>query len=94
MKEKIFICPAPAKWEGIYYRLSTFHRSMPDRTQIPDVPRALIGPLWAHSSDEQKQARWQETVKWANDHGFTELIPELQTDEQYFGEGYGTWVCI
>ncbi len=67
---------------------------MRDRDRIPRAPQALIGPLWAHTSDEQKENRWQETLKWAQEYGFEELIPDLLPEEQYHGSRFGTWVSF
>jgi len=35
------------------------------------------------SSDLQKHTRWNDTVKWAQNNGCAELIPELNSHEKY-----------
>jgi len=47
----------------------------------PPIP-LILGGWWA-SSDLQKHTRWNDTVKWAQNNGCAELIPELNSHEKY-----------
>ncbi len=77
----ITICPLPPDWALIYQRLSELAR-IADQS-IPPPPKPLILAGWAYSNDLEKQARWRETVEWAEKWGFTEAIGEITPDMMY-----------
>lgn len=77
-----FICPIAWKWAEVYQRLQEELKSRGD-SSIPEPPKPLILAGWAYSPDLEKSVRWAETVQWALQHGFAELIPELKATEQY-----------
>lgn len=72
-----FICPFPWKWSSIYEKL---HREWTERAdeEIPEPPHLLP----AITNDAHRQERWQETIEWAETHGFE--IPPIAEDEKYF----------
>ena len=82
-QDEDFICPQPLVWHSTHERLL---KARPDgglRGSSPPVPLILNG--WVFSSDEEKRRRWQDTERWAEEHGFKALLPELKEDEEYRG---------
>lgn len=81
MTQPDFICPQPIPWNDIHRDLTAFHRESCPDAPTPPVPLILAG--WAYSSDEEKAARWQATLDWADEHGAPHLIPDLPESERY-----------
>ena len=66
----------------IQERLLNFYDENKER--IADAPpKALILNGWVYSTDYQKKLRWEETIKWAEDNGCKELIPEIEQVDRY-----------
>lgn len=47
---------------------------------VPEPPH-LLSP---NSTDDARHQRWQETVEWAETHGFANKIPTLSESEKYY----------
>ena len=60
------ICPHPIPWNTVYEQLLRVAQEHPELPK-PPVPLTLNG--WSFSSDAEKEARWAETVKWAEAAG-------------------------
>ena len=78
---KVFVCPNPDTWNQVYKDLLKVWESAGRKMAKPPIP-LILGGWWA-SSDLQKHTRWNDTVKWAQNNGCAELIPELNSDEKY-----------
>lgn len=72
-----FVCPMVWKWSDIYTALHSAWEARADEG-IPEPPHMLA----PNSTDGARQQRWQETVEWAEAHGFT--IPTLDEHEKYY----------
>ena len=72
-----FICPMVWKWSDIYEKLHTLWQERSDE-EIPEPPHMLA----PNSNDDSRHHRWQETVEWAEKHGFT--LPDLAEHEKYY----------
>lgn len=72
-----FICPFPWRWSSIYEKLHAEWLERNDE-EIPEPPHLLP----AITNDAHRQERWQATVEWAEEHGFT--IPPISEDEKYY----------
>ena len=79
-----FICPRPEKWHEIYRILAAARKERNDRG-IEKVPEPLILSEWAHSDDWERELRWHEYLEWAEEYGFSNLIPRLEEEESHFG---------
>lgn len=75
--EEDFICPMVWKWGDIYHALHTEWQSRGDEA-IPEPPHMLA----PNSTDGPRKIRWEETVHWAEQYGFT--LPELAEHEKYY----------
>ena len=78
----IFVSPQPNTWYAIYLRL----KSQWEKDALGGVsppPMALVLSGWTMSNDQDKLDRWQATLKWASESGYSHLIPALQTHEEY-----------
>ena len=84
----ITICPQPPHWAAICQRLIELAR-IADQS-IPPSPKPLILAGWAYSNDLEKQARWRETVEWAEKWGFTEIIKAITPEMMYQFENPST----
>ena len=38
---------------------------------------------WTKSSNAKKKELWEETLEWADNNGFKDLIPELYDDDMF-----------
>ena len=77
-----FICPMPPVWADLHRRLRRAWKAAKNRA-IPDPPVPLILGAWNFSSDADKAARWSDTVRWAERHGFLHLIPSIEGQDAY-----------
>lgn len=78
----IFVSPQPNTWYAIYLRLkSQWEKDVSGGVSPP--PMALLLSGWTMSNDQDKLERWQTTLKWASESGYSHLIPALQAHEQY-----------
>lgn len=73
MIDRAFVCPMPGAWDRVYRELRRVHAGLPDAGRPPPVPLILAG--WAYSSDADKQRRWQDTRRWAEERGLGHLVP-------------------
>jgi hypothetical protein len=55
----------------------------------PPVPLILAG--WVYSNDVEKAHRWRQTVAWAVERGYAELIPSFPAAEQYSAWAMSTY---
>ena len=49
---------------------------------MPPIPLILAG--WVFSNDREKKQRWDDTVIYAKQHGYTHLFEHLSDDSFYF----------
>ncbi len=70
----------PQRWAEVHRRLK---QAAADNPNIPPPPMPLILAGWAYTDDIQKRDRWQETVAWANRHGFGALLGDLPHQSMY-----------
>ncbi len=64
------ICPNPIPWNALHEQLLGVAERRPD---LPKPPTPLILNGWVFSSDAEKEARWAETLKWAEIAGCSNL---------------------
>jgi hypothetical protein len=74
-----FICPVPDVWAAAHQRLLRAWKRAGKVASEPPIPLILNG--WAFSSDAEKADRWTVTVKWAERHGHSHLIPTMRERE-------------
>lgn len=84
----IVICPRPYRWHDVHKRLT----AVSDLKNLPSPPIPLILAGWEYSSDQEKLARWEETVKWANKHGLSSILDEIQDEDMYCVDSISTYV--
>lgn len=80
-KSKNNICPLPIKWNAIYNALEEARKK--SANPIPPSPIPLILAGWSYSTDFDKRIRWEETIQWAEQHGFEHLLQGVNDDEWY-----------
>jgi len=69
-------------WHEIHQRLDDFYQKNKNTIEtVPPIPLILNG--WIYSTDYQKKLRWEETVKWAQLNGCSNLIPVLGEENKY-----------
>jgi hypothetical protein len=56
------------------------HKEEAPPPPIPEPPHLLA----ATSTDFMRQQRWQETVAWAEEYGFTPLIGQIAESDKYY----------
>ena len=78
------ICPQFYLWRQIYSSLSEAYQQVGIQT-LPMPPQVFNMQGWLLSSDENKQNRWNATLAWAAEHGFSHVIPDLSADDWYEG---------
>jgi len=83
MLNKQLYCPIPQKWNEIYSSLIEAWKSKKDNN-IPKPPIPLILAAWWETGLIQKNLRWLDTIEWAKQYGFENLIPDLNEDEKFF----------
>ena len=77
-----FVCPQPKIWHKVHQRLEDFYQNNKNTVKTaPPIPLILNG--WIYSTDYQKKLRWEETIKWAQEYGCSNLIPTLKSDDKY-----------
>ena len=76
-----FVCPLPRVWHDIHMALCHAWQESGEPGEPPPVPLILAG--WAFSNDVDKQNRWRATLRWAEEHGFSHLIPPLAERDSY-----------
>jgi hypothetical protein len=75
-KENGWLCPQPQRWNDLW-------EILPDKTQQvggwkPSLPLILAG--WWASSGIEKRLRFEEHLRWADDHGAADsIIDYLET---------------
>lgn len=75
------ICPQPQVWNRLWEML-------PDRRQVGagwEPPLPLILAAWWRTSDDEKQQRFHDHLRWASDHGafgdIEQFISSLKPDD-------------
>lgn len=76
------ICPLPTKWNNIYNLLLEHYKNL---ASIPKPPIPLILNGWVFSNDEEKHARWLQTMQWIKEYYPDSQILILNEDEWYYG---------
>jgi hypothetical protein len=75
------ICPDLEHWIHI---ASLLNQAVSNTSRwVPSPPTPLILAGWAFSSDVEKRARWLETVRWAEEWGFTEILQGIKPEMMY-----------
>ena len=67
------ICPQPQAWNRLW-------EALPDRTRQGagwEPPAPLILAAWGFSSEGEKQARFEQHLQWAEQHGALERVCAL-----------------
>lgn len=80
------ICPNPIPWNALHEQLLKVAERRPDLRK-PPTPLILNG--WVFSSDAEKEARWAETVRWADIAGCRSVIDSVLEHEFYEGTRAG-----
>lgn len=75
------VCPRPAIWALLHEGLVKHAAACVCAPAVPPAPLILSG--WIYSTDRQKQARWAETVAWANANGAAALLAGLRSSDYY-----------
>ena len=78
------ICPQFIIWRRIFAILDETWRKKSDKGNPP--PNVFNFQGWTKSSNEKKKKLWEETLNWAENNGFAELIPELYEDDMFDGD--------
>lgn len=79
------ICPQLYLWRQIYTSLSEA-READGSMDIPMPPQVFNMQGWMLSTDANKQNRWNATIAWAAEHGFSYVIPDFSGDDWYEGQ--------
>ena len=77
------ICPNPLAWNRAYSKLKKVWVECGKSGNQP--PKPLVVDLWAYSSDNEKAARWQETLSWALDHSCYSVVADITAHDMYTG---------
>lgn len=83
----IFISPNVNAWYRIYLALQREWEESGKKGNPPPIALVLSG--WDYSTDYQKQERWQNTIKWVEQHGVDHRILQLTEEEKYYVEKLG-----
>ncbi|MCC6165021.1 MAG: hypothetical protein IT182_16870 [Acidobacteria bacterium] len=83
----IAICPVPRAWHRVFQRLVDFAQQRGETG--PPAPLILSG--WTYSSDADKHARWQQTVRWAEERDCLELLQDITPDDMYRAPGLSSY---
>ena len=95
MNEDEYICPQGWRWSSIYDALHRAYKG--SRSNVigadsdDEAPAEITEPphlLPPNASDVARKHRWEETIQWAEENGFSHLIPELPEDERYYHATY------
>jgi len=78
----IRICPNPIPWDQAFKRLTKYAGRRPCTPSSPPIPLILAG--WAYSNDDEKARRWEETTRWAEANGCSEIVSEIPDTDFYF----------
>ena len=76
------ICPRFIIWRRIFAILDDAWRKSGNKDAPP--PNVFNFQGWTKSNNEKKKELWEETLSWAEQNGFKELIPELYEDDMFF----------
>jgi len=79
------VCPQLHLWRQIYASLSEAREQAGD-TAIPMPPQVFNMQGWMLSTDTNKGSRWNATIAWAAQYGFSHVIPELCEHDWYDGK--------
>jgi|GEM_PF-667166 len=78
------MCPQLYLWRQIYSSLSEA-REQAGNKDIPIPPQVFNMQGWMLSTDANKQSRWNATLAWAVEYGFSHVIPDFSGDDWYEG---------
>lgn len=85
-----FLCPFPNRWSEIYNDLCEAYEAsagiklpsiVSERRSVGGPPTPLILNGWVFSNDDDKQERWQETLRWAERHNLLHLATVEERDK-------------
>jgi hypothetical protein len=79
------ICPQLYLWRQIYSSLIEA-REKTGNMEIPIPPQVFNMQGWMLSTNANKQSRWNLTLAWAAEYGFSHVIPDLSGDDLYDGQ--------
>ena len=77
------ICPNPDAWLEVHNKIRQRAKDLGIRL-IPPGGLAFNG--WAHTTNRQKKARWDETVRWCQQHNSMDLISSMRDEDYHYGE--------
>ena len=75
------VCPEPKVWARVHKKLSAY--AVSNGLEEPPAPLILAG--WSYSSTEEKRARWEETMRWCQDHNCQQLIDSIDEFDWFKG---------
>jgi hypothetical protein len=67
------LCPVPMRWNALYQMLPETRRK--GLGWEPALP--LILAAWWEASEDQKQERLIEHIRWARDHGVLDVVAKF-----------------
>jgi len=77
--QKTPICPQASVWSDFYLGL----KEIAERDSLPSPPVPLILAGWAYSTDNEKMARWKQTIKWLSAHQLDHLLERISDSDMY-----------
>jgi hypothetical protein len=77
-----FVCPKENILHEVYLTLLDYYNKKREFISGPP-PKPLVLNGWIYSTDYQKKIRWEETIKWAQTYGCSNLIPILKSGDKY-----------
>lgn len=76
------ICPRFIIWRRIFAALDDAWRKSDNKENPP--PNVFNFQGWTKSNDQKKQELWKKTLSWAEDNGFSDLLPELYEADMFY----------
>ena len=78
------ICPQFIIWRRIFAILDEAWRKTGIKENPP--PNVFNFQGWTKSNNKKKQELWEETLLWAQNNGFSNLVPELCDEDLFDGD--------
>lgn len=79
------VCPQLHLWRQIYTSLTEAREQAGDMA-TPMPPQVFNMQGWLLSTDTNKRNRWDATIAWAAEYGFSHVIPDLSDHDWYDGK--------
>ncbi len=77
--QKTPICPQASVWSDFYLGL----KEIAERNSLPMPPVPLVLAGWAYSTDNEKMARWKQTIEWLFAHQLSYLLEKISDSDMY-----------